>query len=58
MAEGLLGDVVDIKTAAGRRLGGTLIAATPPYDHSFGSPIPELTAIADEVRALLAEEEG
>ncbi len=57
LAEGVLGEVVDIESAAGRRLSGTLITANPPYDHSFGSPIPELTAIAAEVRALLAEGE-
>jgi len=56
LAEGQLGGQVEIETVVGRRLSGTLIAVNPPYDHSFGSPIAELTAIAGEVRALLAED--
>lgn len=49
-----LGDEVEIRTPAGRCLRGTLNRANPGYEHSFGPPIAALSAIADEVRALLA----
>jgi len=48
-----LGDEVEIATAAGRRLRGTLVAANPAYTHGFGAPVPALSPIAGEVRALL-----
>ncbi|MCI0506685.1 MAG: 2-amino-4-ketopentanoate thiolase [Gammaproteobacteria bacterium] len=43
----------EIKTPAGRQLRGTLVEINPAYRHGFGSPIPELTPIGNEVRALL-----
>jgi hypothetical protein len=46
---------VEIETASGRRLTGILSQVTPPYGHGFGPPIPELMAIAVEVRALLRD---
>ena len=49
----LLGDEAEIVTAAGRRLHGTLTAVNPAYTHGFGPPIPELTNIGEEVRAIL-----
>lgn len=48
-----IGDEVEISTAAGRRLRGRLIEANPAYTHSFGQPVPELSAIGGEVRAML-----
>jgi len=48
-----LGDEAEIVTAAGRRLRGTLVEANPAYTHGFGAPIPELTGIGREVRAIL-----
>jgi hypothetical protein len=48
-----LGDQVEIVTAAGRRLHGTLAQANPAYAHGFGAPIAELVAIGGESRALL-----
>jgi hypothetical protein len=48
-----VGDEVEIVTPAARRLRGTLIGVNPAYSHGFGSPIPELSAVAGEVRALL-----
>jgi hypothetical protein len=48
-----LGTEAEIITPAGRRLRGTLTAVNPPYTHSFGPPIPELSRIGREVRALL-----
>jgi hypothetical protein len=52
-APGKQGESVEIITAAGRRLRGTLVSANPAYAHGFGAPIPELSHIGDEVRALL-----
>ena len=53
VAEAALGEEVQVVTAAGRRLRGTLREANPRYAHGFGAPIPELTVIGSEVRALL-----
>ena len=50
-----VGEEVDVVTATGRRLRGTLKEVNPAYSHGFGSPIPELSAIAGEVRELLRE---
>jgi len=56
LADARRGDEVEIRTPAGRCLRGTLSTVNPGYDHSFGPPIPALCAIADEVRALLADD--
>ena len=48
-----MGAEVEIETPAGRRLRGALVAVDPAYTHGFGPPLPELSAIAGEVRALL-----
>jgi len=53
LAPGRAGDEVEILTPAGRRLRGTLTAVNPPYAHGFGAPIPQLSAIGAEVKALL-----
>ena len=50
-----VGAEAEIVTRAGRRWRGTLTEVNPPYTHSFGPPIPELSTIGDEVRALLGE---
>ncbi len=50
-----VGDDVEIVTAAGRRLRGTLTDVNPAYSHGFGEPVPELGRIGLEVRAVLRE---
>lgn len=47
------GGEAEIETSTGRRLSGTLTEVNPAYSHSFGPPIPELSAIAGEVWAML-----
>ena len=49
------GAEVEIVTPAGRRLRGVLTEVNPAYTHSFGSPIPELSTIGNEVRAMLRD---
>ncbi len=49
----MLGEEVTIVTPADRRLRGTLTAVNPAYTHGFGAPIPELSPIGEEVRAIL-----
>jgi hypothetical protein len=49
------GEEAEILTPTGRRLRGTLTAVNPAYTHGFGAPLPELSAIGDEVRAILRE---
>jgi len=53
---GHLGEEVEIITPVGRHVSGTLSDINPPYTHSFGPPIPELTSVGREVRAILGEE--
>ena len=50
-----IGDDVDIETLSGRHLRGRLAAVNPAYTHSFGPPVPELSPIGREVRALLRD---
>lgn len=55
VASATTGEAVEIITPAGRHLRGTLVSVNPPYNHGFGAPLPELSAIGDEVRAILRE---
>jgi hypothetical protein len=48
-----LGEEVEIETPAGRRLRGRLVEVNPAYTHGFGPPIPELSMIGGEIRAIL-----
>ena len=53
VASAIRGGEAEIETSTGRRLSGTLTEVNPAYSHSFGPPIPELSAIAGEVWAML-----
>jgi len=48
-----LGEEATIITPAGRRVCGTVIEKNPAYTHGFGAPVPELSGIGQEVRAIL-----
>ena len=48
-----LGEEVEVRTAAGRVLRGTLTEVEPSHRHGFGAHSPELASIGAEVRALL-----
>ena len=50
-----LGDEVEIVTPVGRRLRGKLVDVNPAYTHQFGAPIPELSVLGREVRAMLRQ---
>ncbi len=50
-----LGEEAEVVTAAGRKIIGTLTEINPVYDHLYGRPIPELSSIGGEVRAILRE---
>ena len=43
----------EIITLSGRTLRGILTGVNPEYTHQFGSPIPELSPIAGEIRTIL-----
>jgi len=58
LAPAVMGEEVEIETRAGRRLRGILAVVNPAYDHSFGAPLPELSAIGVEVRAMLSGPKG
>src|SRR5262245_38985293 len=48
-----IGESVEIVTATGRRVAGTLAAIDPPYIQSFGSPPLELCSIGAELREIV-----
>ena len=48
-----IGEHAEIETPSGRHLRGKLTDVNPAYTHSFGSPVPELSSIGRELRALL-----
>ena len=50
-----LGEYAEIITTTGRSLHGTLTDFNPAYDHGFGAPIPELSPVGGEVRAMLRD---
>ncbi len=50
-----VGSEAEVVTAAGRRVRGQLVEANPAYEHSFGRPIPALSTIGSELRAMLRE---
>ena len=47
------GAQAEIITPSGRTVRGTLTGINPAYTHMFGSPIPELSPIAEEIRTIL-----
>lgn len=53
LADGEIGDEVEIESVNGRRETGTLIEVNPYYKHDFGKCIPELMAIDRQVRAIV-----
>ena len=55
VAPARIGEEAEIETSVGRRLTGALAEVNPVYSHGFGSPIPELSAIAAEVSAILGQ---
>ena len=48
-----IGGEAEIITPSGRTVRGTLTEINPVYAHMFGRPIPELSPIAGEIRAIL-----
>jgi len=58
VAPAALGEEAEIVTPTGRKLRGRLATVNPAYTHSFGAPIPELSGIGGEVKAILKEQEG
>ena len=52
------GTEAEIITPSGRRVRGELTEINPVVTHMFGPPIPELSPIAGEIRAILREGRG
>jgi len=50
-----VGKQATIETVLGRRISGTLLSVLPPHLPTFGSPVPELLPIGQELRSLLAQ---
>ena len=57
-ADAALGEEVEVVTAIGRRLGGTLIDIRPAYAHGFGPPVDALRHVGPVARELLASMRG
>ena len=55
LADANLGDEVEVETAVGRIVKGTLIDEAPYYDHSYGKFVHELIAIDKQLREEMAE---
>lgn len=51
-----VGDVIEIKTLTGRKISGNLVAINPEYSHDFGTFVPELHKVGEQVRQILYEE--
>lgn len=56
-ADAVIGQQAVIITAAGRKLSGKLVTVNPAYNHSFGAPIPALSGIGQQLRALIGQQE-
>jgi len=50
-----IGDIVCVRTPAGREISGTLLAGGLDYNHSFGDFVPELHQIGPMLRRMLKE---
>lgn len=50
-----IGEEAEIITPSGRTVRGMLTGINPEYGHMFGRPVPELSPIAGEIRAILRE---
>jgi hypothetical protein len=55
LQEAEIGGEAEIVTLSGRTVSGTLTEINPAYTHMFGRPVPELSPIAGEIRAILRE---
>ena len=53
LADAEIGDEVEIESVHGRHETGTLIAVNPYYTHNFGTCVPELLAIDQQVRGIV-----
>ena len=51
--EAEIGQEVEIETASGRRVKGTLTDIAPGYAHTYGPVVPELEPVGRELRAML-----
>ncbi|MCL2497338.1 MAG: 2-amino-4-oxopentanoate thiolase subunit OrtA [Symbiobacteriaceae bacterium] len=53
LAEAAIGEKVSVITVTGRREHGTLLEVNPTYTVDYGSYIPELRQIGEQVKARL-----
>lgn len=56
--EAKIGERAEVKTPAGRQLGGTLVDPAPAYTHTFGARLAELAGIGKELRKILHRRRG
>lgn len=47
------GDTVEIETAIGRKVQGTLCDVNPKYTHTYGEFVPELVQIQHQLREIM-----
>ena len=53
VADGKIGDIVEIETITGRSVTGKLVEVQPTFDHSFGNNIPEILQIGKQLKEIL-----
>lgn len=56
-AEAKVGERVRITTVIGREAEGELLAINPPFQHTFGRPVPELLTVGAEAKRIIEEAE-
>lgn len=56
-AQARVGERVRIRTVIGREVEGELVAINPPYQHTFGRPVPELLHVGEEAWRIIEEAE-
>jgi predicted amino acid dehydrogenase len=50
-----LGEEVQVRTASGRIVSGTLLEANPAFHHDFGDFVPEILKITEIVKTAMEE---
>ncbi len=51
-----IGDLVKVKTKAGRIVEGNLVEVNPQYKLDYGELVPELLRVGEDARRILREE--
>lgn len=56
LEEAKVGDMVKVRTKAGREVEGELVEVNPQYKLDYGELVPELLRVGEDARRVLREE--